>query len=89
MRLPIRNAFQEPAIELRSNPLALRRVAAKLVERAEEGDLPAIREVADRLDGKPTQVIDRRDLTPVELTDAELLARPDPMICANASMGLS
>ena len=45
-------------IELRGNPPALRRIAAKLVERA-------------------------------ELTDAELLARPDLMICANASVGLS
>ena len=35
---------------LRSNPLALRRISAKLVEKAEEGDLAAIREIADRLD---------------------------------------
>ena len=76
-------------LALRSNPLALRRVAAKLVERAEEGDLPAIREVADRLDGKPTQMIDRRNLPVTELTNAELLAGPDLMISPNASMGLS
>jgi hypothetical protein len=30
-------------------------------EKAEEGDLAAIRELADRLDGRPAQVIDRRD----------------------------
>ena len=30
---------------------------------AEEGDSAAIRELADRLDGKPAQVIDRRDAT--------------------------
>jgi hypothetical protein len=59
---------------LRSNPLALRRIAAKLVERAEEGDLAAIREIADRLDGKPAQVIDRQDIPITELTDEELLA---------------
>lgn len=59
---------------LRSNPLALRRISAKLVERAEEGDLAAIREIADRLDGKPAQVIDRRELPVTELTDAELYA---------------
>src|SRR5437660_4980097 len=58
---------------LRSNPLALRRISAKLVEKAEEGDLAAIREIADRLDGKPAQVIDRRDLPATELTDAELI----------------
>ena len=76
-------------LALRSNPLARRRIAARLVERAEEGDQSAIREIAGRLDGKPTQMIGRRNLRVTELTDAELLARPDLMICANASMGLS
>ena len=59
---------------LRSNPVALRRIAAKLVEKAEEGELAAIREIADRLDGKPAQVIDRRDVPVTQLTDEELLA---------------
>jgi hypothetical protein len=59
---------------LRSNPVALRRIAAKLVEKAEEGELAAIREIADRLDGKPAQLIDRRDVPVTELTDEELLA---------------
>jgi hypothetical protein len=59
---------------LRSNPVALRRIAAKLVEKAAEGELSAIREIADRLDGRPVQMLDRRDLTPAELTDAELIA---------------
>jgi hypothetical protein len=59
---------------LRSNPLALRRMTAKLVERAEEGELAAIREIADRLDGKPIQMLDRRDVPVTELTDAELFA---------------
>ena len=59
---------------LRSNPVALRRIAAKLVEKAEQGELAAIREIADRLDGKPAQVIDRRDVPLTELSDEELLA---------------
>jgi hypothetical protein len=59
---------------LRSNPVALRRIAAKLIERAEEGELAAIREIADRLDGKPVQMLDRRDLRITELTDEQLLA---------------
>jgi hypothetical protein len=59
---------------LRSNPFALRRIAAKLIERAEEGELAAIHELADRLDGRPAQVIDRRELPLEQLTDAELLA---------------
>jgi hypothetical protein len=61
-------------LTLRSKPLALRRIADRLVKRAEEGDLAAIREIADRLDGKPAQVIDRRDVSVTELTDAELMA---------------
>ena len=52
----------------------MRRIAAKLVEKAEEGDLAAIGEIADRLDGKPAKVIDRRELPIEQLTDAELLA---------------
>ena len=59
---------------LRSNPVALRRIAAKLVEKAEEGELAAIREIADRLDGKPVQMLDRRDVPINQLTDEELLA---------------
>jgi hypothetical protein len=59
-------------IALRSDPLRLRRIADKLAEKAEEGDLAAIREIADRLDGKPAQVIDRRDAPIEELTDSDL-----------------
>ena len=42
-------------IALRGDPLQLRRIAEKLATLAEGGDLGAIREVADRLDGKPLQ----------------------------------
>src|SRR3954465_1377968 len=42
-------------LALRGDPLRLRRIAEKLAEKAEEGDLAAIRELADRLDGKPAQ----------------------------------
>ena len=59
-------------IALLSDPLRLRRIAEKLAILAEEGDLAAIRELADRLDGKPAQVIDRRDVPIEELTDLEL-----------------
>jgi hypothetical protein len=59
-------------IALRGDPLRLRRIADKLATLAEEGDLSAIREVADRLDGKPAQVIDRHAAAIEELTDSEL-----------------
>ena len=42
-------------IALRSHPLRLRRIAEKLTEQAQEGDLAAIRELGDRLDGKPAR----------------------------------
>src|SRR5436190_23691177 len=59
-------------VALKRDPLRLHRIAEKLADKAEEGDLAAIREIADRLDGKPTQVVDRRDVPIDELTDAEL-----------------
>ena len=59
-------------VALKRDPRRLPRIAEKLAEKAEEGDLAAIREIADRLDGKPTQVIDRRDVPIRELSDAEL-----------------
>jgi hypothetical protein len=59
-------------LALHGNPLRLRRIAEKLTEKAEQGDLAAIRELADRLDGKPVQIVDRRDVAIDELTDAEL-----------------
>ena len=37
---------------------ALRRVARALIKKAEDGEIQAIRELADRLDGKPIQAVD-------------------------------
>jgi hypothetical protein len=52
----------------------LRVIAERLAEKAEQGDLQAIQQIADRLDGKCAQIIERGD-APVEmLSDAELLA---------------
>lgn len=36
---------------------ALNSLASKLLDRAEEGDLGALRELGDRLDGKPAQSV--------------------------------
>ena len=59
-------------IALRGDPLRLRRIADKLATLAEGGDLGAIRELADRLDGRPAQVVDRHTTAIEELTDSEL-----------------
>lgn len=54
---------------------ALRRIAKKLIDKAEDGDMQAIQQIADRLDGKPAQestvvIDDKREAT--DWTIAEL-----------------
>ena len=44
----------------------LRRVADALVKRAEEGDVPAIREIFDRIDGKAAQPLEHSMSEPLE-----------------------
>jgi hypothetical protein len=60
-------------IALHARPQSLRRIADKLIDKGEEGDLPSIREIADRLDGRPVQMIDRHDVVITQLSDEELL----------------
>jgi hypothetical protein len=75
---PIRRskAVHRRSIEIRNgnDHRILRAIARKLIEKGLDGDLPSIREIADRLDGKCTQVIERGDLPVDALTDAELYA---------------
>src|SRR5438445_8043700 len=52
----------------------LRSIAEKLAEKAEHGDLAAIREIADRLDGKPAQAVERGDGPLEAMTDQQLMA---------------
>jgi hypothetical protein len=52
----------------------LRVIADKLVEKAEQGDLQAIREVIDRLDGKAVQSVERSDTPSERMTDQQLMA---------------
>lgn len=53
---PFRDALRMEIAALGdSDPKALRAIARKLLERAADGDMQAIRELADRTDGKPTQ----------------------------------
>jgi hypothetical protein len=50
----------------------LRAIARKLIEKGLEGDLPSIREIADGLDGKCAQIIERGDIPVEAYSDAEL-----------------
>jgi hypothetical protein len=44
----------------------LRALAERLITRAEEGDIAALREIGDRIDGKPVQSISGPDGGPIE-----------------------
>ena len=57
---------------LRERPESLRWIANRLIDNAKEGGLSSAREVADRLDGRPAQMIDRHEVVVAELSDAEL-----------------
>ena len=58
---------------LSDNRRRLRAITEKLGDKAALGDLLAIREVADRLDGKSVQTIERTDDRVEMLTDAQLM----------------
>jgi hypothetical protein len=60
-------------VALRSRPLALRRVADQLIDRAEAGNLAYIHELIDRLDGKPIAAVDVRNVPADQLSTAELI----------------
>ena len=68
---PFRDALN---VALHSRPVALRRIADKLLDSAERGDLAAAREVIDRLDGKAVQAVDYGEVSVEQLTDAQLYA---------------
>ena len=58
----------------------LRRVADALVDKAMTGDVPAIKEIADRLDGKvPQAVVGDDDLDPIRLITRieRVIVKPD------------
>lgn len=54
---PFRDALRLVIAEAEDNPRKLRRIAEKLYDAAASGDVQAIREIADRLDGKVAQAV--------------------------------
>jgi|ERR1043166_342948 hypothetical protein len=64
--------------QVAQNPEAMRKIALKVLDMAMEGDMAAIREIGDRLDGKAVQqvIMDAtiEDKTVREYTDHELTA---------------
>jgi HPt (histidine-containing phosphotransfer) domain-containing protein len=55
---PFRDALRMEIAAAGDDTRSLRRVARALLDTAASGDVQAIREVADRLDGKPAQAIE-------------------------------
>src|SRR5262249_30015720 len=70
----------------------LRQIARAHIEKAASGDMQAIKELADRLDGRPAQVLEHRDpdspplkkivneIVHVHETREELLAAEEPVL---------
>ena len=54
---PFGDALRMEIAAAGDNRKALRDVAKALIDKAKEGDVTAIRELGDRLDGKPAQAI--------------------------------
>lgn len=60
---------------VQSDAARLRRIAEALLNKAEEGDIQAIKEVGDRLDGKPAQVLAGDEDNPLQVVQKiELVA---------------
>jgi hypothetical protein len=68
---PFRDALRMEIDHAGTNHKALRRVARALIERAAEGDVAAIREVADRLDGRVPQLVGGDRENPVQFQRIE------------------
>lgn len=72
---PFRDALRIELASRGENSKSLRAIAGMIITKAEEGDLQAAREIADRLDGRPTQeaevLVEKRHVH--DYTDAELV----------------
>ena len=63
---PFANALRMEIAAAGEDHKALRRVAKVLIGQAEGGDIRAIRELADRLDGRPMQAVEASVDTPID-----------------------
>ena len=78
---PFRDALRMQLKEAGEDHKALRIIAAKLIEMAQSGDMQAIKELADRTDGKPAQAIvgdDESDPIQMVTKIVREIVRPQP-----------
>jgi hypothetical protein len=78
---PFRDALNMQIIAAGEDQKALRRIADALLSKAYDGDMQAIKEVADRLDGKVPQGVEGTEDGPAIKTISEVVHR---IIRANA-----
>lgn len=73
---PFRDALRMELAAIGEDQRALRIVARKLIEAASEGKLDAIKELADRVDGKVAQALigGEEGDPPIQITRIELVA---------------
>jgi hypothetical protein len=64
---PFRDALRMELLAAGEDNKALRKIAKALIEKAETGDMQAIKELADRTDGKVPQAIVGDEENPVNL----------------------
>jgi hypothetical protein len=65
---PFRDALRMEIADASGDSKKLRAIAKKLLAKATAGDVNAIREVADRLDGKVPQAVTGEDGGPIHVT---------------------
>ena len=75
---PFADALRLAIADAGKNKRSLRKIAEALLDKACDGDTQAIREVADRLDGKvPQALIGDAEEEPIRVTRVELVAPND------------
>mgnify|MGYP001613511108 CR=1 FL=1 len=93
---PFREALRLAIGDAKSNPKILRRIANSLLSLAADGDVSAIKEVADRLDGKCAQSVQMggEDGGPIVVEIVRFAAknqnskRMDPAVVSATGVGL-
>lgn len=64
---PFRDALRMELARAGEDGKTLRKIAAALISKAEEGDMQAIKELADRVDGKVPQAVIGDEENPINL----------------------
>ena len=67
---PFREALRMELAAVGENRKTLRRIAKRLLGKAAQGDIAAIREIADRLDGRPGQAVEMSGAVAMSHEDA-------------------